>query len=80
MSSPNLDYLTGSLAAYLPNMLLFFPEVAFSMSFRIAALEFLNLQVSPDITVVNSGLSKGFVYSAAVARVALSGAVLVSGF
>ena len=80
MSSPNLDYLTGFLAAYLPNMLLFFPEVPFSMSFRVAALEFSNLQVSSHISVVNSGSSKGFICSAVVARVALSGAVLVYGF
>ena len=80
MSSPNLDYLTGSLAAYLPNMLLFFPEVVFSMPFRVAALEFSNLQVSSYTAVVSSGPSKGFIYSAAVARVALSGAVLVYGF
>ena len=80
MSSPNLDYLTGSLAAYLPKMLLFFPEVALSMSFRVAALEFSKLQVSSYIAVVNSGPSKRFIYSAAVARIALSGAVLVYGF
>lgn len=79
MSSPNLDYLTGSLAAYLPKMLLLFPEVVFSMSFRVTALEFSNLQVSSYTAVVDSGPSNGFIYSAAVARIALSGAVLVYG-